>query len=56
MDAKAGDEVPRGKGGYLLSCWGLRGAEDLEKHEVSEKLKEREQDSQRCQGTPPIPP
>jgi len=46
-DAKAGDEVPKGEKGDASSrVEASEGpAEDLEKREVVEKLKEREQDS-----------
>jgi hypothetical protein len=46
-EAKAGDEVPKGGKGDISSRVGASEgpAEDLEKREVIEKLKEREQDS-----------
>jgi hypothetical protein len=46
-EAKAGDEIPKGKKGDVSSRLQTseEPAEDEEKREVVEKLKEREQDS-----------
>jgi hypothetical protein len=46
-DAKAGDEIPKGKKGDASSRLeaSQEPAEDVKKRQVLEKLKEREQDS-----------